>query len=74
MQYAVIIEREPGSDSVSVYSPDDDINVYLVRDAHLTDDELIADFKEALDLLFETLRDEGLPVPAPQYRVAMVTA
>jgi len=74
MEYAVIIEREPGSDSVSVYSPDDDINVYIVRDARMTDDELLADFKQGLELLFETLLEDGQPIPAPRCRVAMVMA
>ena len=72
MEYAVIIERDPESDSVDAYSPD--VAVYVVRDASFTDDEMIAEFKSTLETYVESMRQDGLPLPERRHTVAMVSA
>lgn len=64
MQYAVFIEREPGAPTIAAYSPG--VNLTVIRNAIVTDDEILADFQEDLDFFFQTLKDEGLPIPPPQ--------
>jgi predicted RNase H-like HicB family nuclease len=68
MDYTIIIEREPGSSTCGAYAADPDINVYVVRDASATDEELIVACKDGIELLFETLREKGLPIPQPHCR------
>ena len=72
MEYAVIIERELGSESVCAYSPD--VDVYVVRDAALSDDDMLVAFKDALSTYVEAMRKDCLPLPEPRHRVAMVQA
>lgn len=72
MEYAVLIEREPGARTVGAYSPD--IDVTVIRDASTTDDEILAAFKEALAFHLKVLRDDGLPIPPARHRAAMVAA
>jgi hypothetical protein len=63
MQYAVLIEREPGAPTIAAYSPG--VNLTVIRDASASDDELLAAFQEDLDFFLQTLKEEGLPVPPP---------
>ena len=72
--YAVLIEREPGAPTVAAYSPDDAVNVTVVRDASVTDEELVAAFKDALSEYLQSLELDGLPIPPARYRVATVAA
>jgi hypothetical protein len=71
MEYVVLIEREPGASTVGAYSPD--VNVTVVRDASVSDGDLLAAFKDALDFHIQALKDDGLPLPKPHHRVAMVS-
>ena len=64
MQYAVFIEREPGAPTIAAYSPG--VNLTVVRDASVSDDEILVDFQEDLDFFFQTLKEDGLPIPPPQ--------
>jgi len=72
MEYVVLIEREPGAPTIGAYSPD--VNVTVVRDASVSDEELLAAFKDALEFHLQVLRDDGLPLPEPHHRAAMVSA
>lgn len=72
VEFPVIIEREPGAPTVGAYSPD--VEVYVVRDATVGDDDLIAAYGEALRDFIQGLRDEGLPLPTPYHRVVVVEA
>ena len=72
MEYAVLIEREPGAPTIAASSPD--VNVTVIRDASVSDEQLLADFRDALAFHLECLRDDGLPIPEPHDRVAMVSA
>jgi predicted RNase H-like HicB family nuclease len=72
MKYAVIIERDPETQSVAAYSPD--AEVYVVRDASTSDDEMLSAFKESLAAWLEAMLRDGLPIPEPRHRAAMVDA
>jgi hypothetical protein len=73
-EIAVVIDREPGAPTVGVFAADPDIGVNVIRDASVTDEELLEAFRSAFAFYIETLIEIGLPVPEPPYEVAVVAA
>jgi hypothetical protein len=69
-----LIERVPGAPTIAAYSPDDDVNVTVVREASVSDEELIAAFRDTLTEYLAALKEDGLPLPQPHHRVATVAA
>lgn len=67
MQYAIVIEKAPGS-NYSAYVPDLP-GCVSVGD---TLEELKQMIQEAIELHIEGLREDGLPVPEPSTEVAVV--
>jgi len=68
MRYAVVIER--GEESYGAYVPDLP-GVMSVGDS---EEEAIANVRQAIALHLEGLRQAGDPVPEPRTRVAVVDA
>ena len=67
MQYAIVIEKAPGS-NYSAYVPDLP-GCVSVGD---TLDEVKQMIREAIELHIEGLREDGLPIPEPSTEVAVV--
>jgi predicted RNase H-like HicB family nuclease len=67
MQYAIVIEKAPGS-NYSAYVPDLP-GCISVGD---TLDEVKRMIQEAVELHIEGMREDGLPIPAPSTEVAVV--
>jgi hypothetical protein len=73
-EIAVVIDREPGAPTVGAFAADPNIGVNVIRDASVSDRELLEAFRSAFDFYIEVLLEEGLPVPEPPYEVAVVAA
>jgi hypothetical protein len=74
MEYAVIIDRAPDAPTVGAYSADPNLDVCVIRDASISDDDLISDFQDVLRAHLDMLVADGLPVPQPLYKVVTVAA
>jgi predicted RNase H-like HicB family nuclease len=68
MQYAIVIEKAPGSSNYSAYVP--------ALPGCVAAAESLAEIKqlmqEAVEIHVEGLREEGLPIPEPLTEVAVV--
>jgi predicted RNase H-like HicB family nuclease len=67
MQYAIIIEKAPGS-NYSAYAPDLPGCVAAAD----TLDEIKQLMQEAVEIHIEGMREDGLPIPEPSTSVAVV--
>lgn len=64
-KYAIVIEREPGNQSLGAYVPDLPGCVAVAK----SESELLLLINEAIDLHLESLRDHGEPIPTPRTKV-----
>jgi predicted RNase H-like HicB family nuclease len=67
MQYAIVIEKVPDS-NYSAYVPDLPGCISVGE----TLNEVTQMIQEAIELHIEGMREDGLPIPEPSTRVAMV--
>ena len=65
MKYTVVIERTPNN--YAAYVPD-------LPGCVATQEEVLEQIREAIDLYIEGLLEDGEPVPEPQTNAAMVEA
>lgn len=68
MQYAVVIEKPPGSSNYSAYVPD--LPGCVAAAARL--DEVEQLMRQAIELHLEGMREDGLPIPEPSTKVTVV--
>lgn len=68
MQYAIVIEKPPGSSNYSAYVPDLPGCVAAAE----TLDEIKQLLREAIELHLEGMREDGLPVPPASTKVDTV--
>jgi len=68
MEYAIVIEKERGSANYSAYVPDLPGCVATAS----TVDEIKRLMREGIAFHIEGLREDGLPIPEPSTKVAVV--